>query len=128
MASDSQLDRQKRNAVRIDIERLPLELWICRLQRCDLCPAHLLNISGSGALIESKRAFAPRLRLHGRFWPLDKATLFCFAIVVVRCMPASRPNAFNLAVTLHFAQEGKRDLLIKWVFDQAARQLRAQYK
>jgi hypothetical protein len=120
-------EAQKRTAVRVDVERLPVQVWLCHLQRCAAVPAVFVNLSGAGGLIEIDRALAVGLRLHCRF-VLPRSPLSSVGSTVIRCTPlaaAAGPTPlFKLAVHFNFTLEGKRDLVVRWIFEEIARQRR----
>jgi hypothetical protein len=120
-------EAQKRTAVRADVERLPMHVWLCHLQRCVGIPAVFVNLSGSGALIEIDRSLAVGLRMHCRF-VLPNGHLCSVGSTVIRCTPLAAATAaaplYRLAVHFHFALEGKRDSVVRWIFEEIARQRR----
>ncbi len=120
----SDASAQKRNAVRVAVARLPAQLWLCGLAVCRQQAALLLNISGSGALLEAAQALPAHLRVHCRFalTPPHPALTHSVAAVVIRSMPARQSDQVQLALQFHFMQEGKRDTLIAWVFEELLRQ------
>ncbi len=118
-------DRQKRTAVRVDVDSLPMQLWLLRRDVCELIPATFVNLSGSGGLIEFHEALPIGLNVHCRFG-LPSGMVNSVDAQIVRSLPGSTSSSFKLGLHFEFPLEGKRDILVRWIFEEISRQRREQ--
>jgi hypothetical protein len=120
---DYERERQKRSAVRVDVDSLPVQIWRLGRNLCDPVGAAFVNLSGSGGLIEYEKNLPVGLNVHCRF-ALAGGPLNSVDASIVRSLPSPIPGVFKMGLHFDIALEGKRDILVKWIFEEIGRQRR----
>ena len=123
MANTPPHGSQRRTAVRVDVDRIAVEIWTPRLMVWDSFPGIMLNLSAGGALVEHSRPLQLQLDVQVRFRLPQQEELFSIATTVVR-VENSGPQQYQMGLQFSFSQEARRDKLTRWVFSELARRHR----
>lgn len=119
----TQAGHQRRTAVRVDVDRLPAEIWTPRLMVWDSVPAIMLNLSAGGALVEHNRPLPLQLDVQVRFRLPQGDELFSISASVVRVLHTGEQQ-YQMGLRFAFTHESKRDKITRWVFAELARRHR----
>ena len=114
---------QRRTTVRVDVDRVAVEIWTPRLMVWDSFPGVMLNLSAGGALVEHNRPLPLQLDVQIRFRLPEMEELFSVPTTVVRVLNQG-DNRYQMGLRFAFAQEARRDKITRWVFAELARRHR----
>lgn len=114
---------QRRQAVRINVPRLDIQVWSHREILSQAEAAKLLNLSASGALIQTRASYTPGAMIHCSFY-LSGAGHFSLPAHVIRCMvKENMTDRFLLAVHFKIDQRTE-EKMVRWIFRWMAHQHR----
>ena len=106
---------QRREAVRINVPRLDIQLWSARDGMSVAEEAKIINLSATGALIQSRHSYAPGSQVQCRF-ALTGSGHFSLPAHIVRCMVKEKMSD-RFLVAVHFkAPPQTEETLVRWIF------------
>lgn len=114
---------QRRTDVRVEVDRLPAEIWTPRLMVWDFVTGTMLNLSAGGALVEHNRPLPLQLDVQMRFRLPELEELLSIPATVVRALHTGE-QTYQLGLRFAFNHESKRDKIARWVFLELARRHR----
>ena len=114
---------QRRNDVRVEVPRLPGEIWCSEAGRSVLRPGVVLNLSGKGALIALVQSVPVGSAVHCRFRLPDGKMFSVTAAVVREEMQAAVRRGAWLGLQFDIRADASEHL-VHWVFGELARQRR----
>ncbi len=114
---------QRREAVRINVPRLDIKLWSPRDGMSIAEEATLINLSATGALIQSRHSYTPGNHVQCTF-ALTGAGHFSLSAHIVRCMIKEKMTDRFLVAVQFKAPPQIEETLVRWIFRLMAHQHR----